>query len=101
MLNLLDKDFKSTITSMFKEKNETKSKGLQDIIRMLSYKMDPISKENKFTKCRDSLGVETLGKGMLSWNKDHGFSSLYQSGEKTHLSDMTESHGGQSQQLTE
>ena len=39
MLNLLDKDFKSTIINMFKEKKETRSKGLQEFIRILSHKI--------------------------------------------------------------
>lgn len=70
---------------MFKEKKETMSKGLQELMRMLSHKIESVSKENEFIKCREELGVGTPGKGMLQWYKDHGFSHLHYNGEKTHL----------------
>lgn len=44
MLDLLDKDFKSAITNMFKELKETVSKEMKRIIKMMSQQIEDSNK---------------------------------------------------------
>lgn len=50
MLNLLCKNFASTIINMFKEQKETMSKELKGIMNIMSHQIESISKEIELAK---------------------------------------------------
>lgn len=49
ILDLLNKDFKSAITNMFKEQKKIMSKDLLESMRISSHQMENINKEIKIT----------------------------------------------------